>query len=129
MLDDLKSLAHELNIADDVSFEGFVSNPFKFMRNADLFVLSSRFEGLPGVLIQTLACGCPVVSTDCPSGPNEILESDRHGLLVPVGDVGAMADAILFQLDTTHDRSSLEARGRFFSEKRAINQYRNVLLN
>lgn len=128
MLADLKSLARKLNIADDVSFEGFVQNPFKFMRQADLFVLSSRYEGLPGVLVQALACGCPVVSTDCPSGPREILESEKHGMLVPVADVDAMAKAILTQLDKTHDRSLLEQRGRFFSEEEAVENYKNVLL-
>ena len=90
----LEALASELGLGDDVSFPGFVDNPFAYMRRASLYVLSSRFEGLPGVLIQALACGCPVVSTDCPSGPSEILDGGRYGPLVPVGDAPALACAV-----------------------------------
>jgi glycosyltransferase involved in cell wall biosynthesis len=68
-----------------VGFEGFVANPFAYMSRASVFVLSSAWEGLPSVLIQAMACGCPVVSTDCPSGPSEILERGVFGPLVPVG--------------------------------------------
>ena len=87
-------LADDLGINDDVYLAGFQENPFKFMSKAGVFVLASKFEGLPGVLIQALACGAPVVSTDCPSGPREILEDGKWGPLVPVGDVDRMADEI-----------------------------------
>lgn len=90
----LEELSKELGIDRDVSLAGFQENPFSFMARAGVFVLASRFEGLPGVLIQALACGCPVVSTDCPSGPREILDGGRWGSLVPVGDVDALAQAI-----------------------------------
>ena len=95
---ELEALVSELGLASDVSLPGFHKNPFAFMARARLFVLSSAWEGLPGALIQALACGCPVVSTDCPSGPREILQDGRLGRLVPVGDSTSMADAILESL-------------------------------
>jgi glycosyltransferase involved in cell wall biosynthesis len=91
----LERLAAELGVAADVDMPGFDPNPFRYMKRAGVFVLSSRYEGLPNVLIQALACGCPVVSTDCPSGPSEILDGGRYGVLVPVDDVEAMARAIV----------------------------------
>jgi len=91
----LERLAAELGVAADVDMPGFDPNPFRYMNRAGVFVLSSRYEGLPNVLIQALACGCPVVSTDCPSGPSEILDGGRYGVLVPVDDVEAMAQAIV----------------------------------
>ena len=90
----LETLALELGIADNVSLEGFASNPFAFMSHSALFVMSSQFEGFGNVLVEALACGCPVVSTDCPSGPSEILAGGRWGRLAPVGDVGALASAM-----------------------------------
>ena len=84
---ELEDLADELGIAADVQMPGFVDNPLAFMGKASLFVLSSRFEGLPTVLIEAMACGTPVVATDCPSGPREILEGGELGGLVPIGDV------------------------------------------
>jgi len=96
---ELEALISRLGLAADVSLPGFQENPFAFMARARLFVLSSASEGLPGVLIQALACGCPVVSTDCPSGPREILQDGRLGRLVPVGDDTEMAEAISESLD------------------------------
>jgi glycosyltransferase involved in cell wall biosynthesis len=80
-----------------------------------VFVLSSRYEGLPNALIEALACGAPVVSTDCPSGPREILDDGRFGRLTPVGDDSAMAQAILATLDHPVDRAVSKARGLEFS--------------
>jgi glycosyltransferase involved in cell wall biosynthesis len=90
----LESLVRDLALETDVGLPGWVTNPYPFMVRADLFVLSSKWEGLPGVLIEALYCGVPVVSTDCPSGPSEILEGGKYGRLVPVGDVEALAGAI-----------------------------------
>jgi glycosyltransferase involved in cell wall biosynthesis len=90
----LLALAAELGIADDVDFPGFQANPYAFMARADLFVLSSRWEGMPVVLVEALALHTPVVSTDCPSGPRELLAGTDLGALVPVGAVDAMARAI-----------------------------------
>lgn len=96
---ELETLAQQLGIASEVSMPGFVENPFAYMRRAAVFVLSSRYEGFPNVLVQAMACGCPVVSTDCPSGPSEVLDGGRYGHLVPVGDAKAMAEAVLRVLD------------------------------
>jgi glycosyltransferase involved in cell wall biosynthesis len=90
----LEELIRSSGLQNLVDLPGFDTNPFAFMKNASLFVLSSKWEGLPGVLIQALACGCPVVSTDCLSGPSEILKDGEYGYLVPVGDVNAMAEAM-----------------------------------
>jgi glycosyltransferase involved in cell wall biosynthesis len=123
----LLRLAIELGCPDDVSLPGFTHNPFCFMANASVFVLSSLHEGLPGVLIQALACGVPVVSTDCPSGPREILEGGRHGRLVALGDFAAMADAITEALERPGDGAARMARGRQFSVERAVDRYLGLL--
>lgn len=91
----LERLIHQLNLQEWVWMPGFEQNPFKYMRRASVFVLSSRREGLPNSLIEAMACGCPVVSTSCPSGPDEILEGGKYGELVPVEDADALAQAIL----------------------------------
>lgn len=90
----LLALAGTLGIAADIDLPGFVKNPHAYLSRASLFVLSSRWEGLPGVLIEALACGVRVVSTDCPSGPREILADGTYGELVPVGDPKALAGAM-----------------------------------
>jgi glycosyltransferase involved in cell wall biosynthesis len=125
---EVRSLASQHPIAEDVLFAGFVANPFAYMARASLFVLSSAYEGLPGVLIQALACGCPVVSTDCPSGPMEILDGGRYGALVPVGNETAMAEAIATTLDNPIDAAVLKARADYFSIDQAIDGYLRLLL-
>jgi len=91
----LEALVRDLGLEKDVALPGFVDNPYKYMKRAALFVLSSRWEGLPTVLIEALALGTPVVSTDCPSGPREILENGKLGKLVPAGNVKALASAVM----------------------------------
>lgn len=95
----LKALANRLGLSSEVCLLGFSENPFPYYKKSSVFVLSSLWEGLPTVLIEALACGCPVVSTDCPSGPFEILDGGNYGHLVPVGDIAAMAEAILSVLN------------------------------
>ena len=124
---ELEALARELGVADDVALPGFVLNPFPYMARASLFVLSSAWEGLPGVLIEALACGCPVVSTDCPSGPAEILDGGTYGPLVPVGNERALAEAMLSVLNTPPDREELRARATMFSIEPAVDRYVDVL--
>jgi len=124
----LLALAGELGIAEDVALPGFQPNPFAYMARASLFVLSSAWEGLPGVLVQALACGCPVVSTDCPSGPAEILEQGEYGRLVAVGDEAALAEAIGSTLDNPPERDKLRARGADFSIDLSVDRHLDVLL-
>lgn len=119
----LVKLSHELGIAHRVDFPGFHRNPFAFMAKSRLFVLSSIHEGMPNVLIQAMACGTPVVSMDCPSGPREVLEDGRWGPLVPVGDVRALADAILATIDRPLPASSLTTRAAAFSAAVSIRAY------
>ena len=96
---EIARLGLELGPHGNVHMPGFDPNPFRYMSRSDVFVLASEREGLPGVLIQALACGARVVSTDCPSGPAEILSDGRFGRLIPVGDVDAMGRAIVETLD------------------------------
>lgn len=98
----LEAAVIELGLTDAVSLPGFVLNPYAYMARSATFALSSRWEGLPTVLIEALACGARVVSTDCPSGPREILRDGLYGTLVPVGDPAALAAAL---------EASLQARG------------------
>ena len=114
----LQQQAEKLKIDSDVSLHGFADNPFKYLKNANVFALSSFYEGLPTVLIEALACGCPVVSTDCPSGPNEILENGRYGALVPVDNDEAFANALLTAL--TQELGSSEAHQSY---KKGLQDY------
>jgi glycosyltransferase involved in cell wall biosynthesis len=116
-----------LGLEDVVALPGFVENPYAFMRAASLFVLSSRWEGFPTVLIEALACGCPVVATDCPSGPSEILGGGRWGRLMAVGDASALATAILDTMTHPAPVAALEARATTFSYDRAIASYVELL--
>ena len=97
----LESLIDSLQLHNDVSLPGFVANPYSFLKHCSLFVLSSRWEGLPTVLIEAIACGAPVISTDCPSGPREILRNGELGSLVPVNDKEALATSIIRQISKT----------------------------
>ncbi len=125
--DELEQLARRLDVADDVSMPGFTSNPFAFMSKADVFVLSSAYEGLGNVLIEAMACGCPVVSTDCPSGPREILEDGRYGPLVGVADAEGLAEAIGRVLDRPTDKEKLQSRAKMFTVERATRKYLDLL--
>ena len=122
----LLARAEELGIAELVDLPGFQSNPYPLMKNAQVFVLSSIHEGLPLVLVEALACGTPVVSTDCPNGPREVLEDGKWGQLVPMGDAQTMADAILSALDEPADPSALVARARCFSARSIALEYIRV---
>jgi glycosyltransferase involved in cell wall biosynthesis len=124
----LKEMARTLQVGNYVSFAGYVENRLPFIAGADVFALASRSEGLPMVLLEAMACGVPVVSTDCPGeGPSFALEEGRAGLLVPVGDVPALALAILRVLSESPLRDSLVAKGhervRDFTPQRVAEAY------
>lgn len=122
---DIECLAQKLNVEQDVELPGFVDNPYSYMRHAALVVMSSRWEGFGNVLVEAMACGTPVVSTDCPGGPREILEGGKWGRLVPPGDSTALAHAILNSLQDP----GLDPRERafHFSVNRAADSYLNLL--
>jgi glycosyltransferase involved in cell wall biosynthesis len=119
----LEKLIEDLGIGADVRLLGFQKNPFAFMARAAVFVLSSAWEGLGNVLIEALACGCPVVSTDCPHGPSEILEKGRYGALVPVGDPEELARAIGEAIDRPGDPQAGLRRARAFDIRNIADQY------
>jgi glycosyltransferase involved in cell wall biosynthesis len=122
----LELFVKELGLSSQVQLPGFVKNPYPYMLQSRLLVLSSRWEGLPNVLVESLACGTPVVSTDCRSGPREILDNGRFGRLVPVGDADALAQAILESLHTTPDRSFLKKRAQDFSLEESVGKYTRI---
>lgn len=120
----LQALADDLGIGSRVSLHGRVSSIAPWLSRARAFVLSSRREGLPAVLIEALSVGTPIVSTRCPSGPDEILENGRWGRLVEVGDVAGLAQAISETLSAAPpDRRALQARAAQFSLDAALEQY------
>ena len=123
----LRALASELEIADSVIFPGFFPNPASFYATADLFVLSSDYEGLPTVLIEALSFGVPVVSTDCPFGPAEILGNNQYGTLTPVGDPEALARALTDALDAPVDAAALRQRAADFAPEVIGSKYLNLL--
>jgi glycosyltransferase involved in cell wall biosynthesis len=125
----LESLARQLGLIEDVAFCGFVANPYAWMAKSRLVVASSKWEGLPTVLIEAMATGTPVVSTDCPSGPHEILDGGTFGTLVPVGNADALADAITAALGTANDPARLQRRAQTFSVDSAVDAYLQTLFN
>ncbi len=123
----LEALAVKLGLKDDIDLPGFVTNPFAYMSKAALFVLSSAWEGFGNVLAEAMALGVPVVSTDCPSGPREILQDGRYGPLVPVGDAGALAKAMIDVLDHPPDRAFLQSASERFRVDKCGEAYLQVL--
>ena len=123
----LENQVEKLNLQADVALPGFVDNPYSYMSRAAVYVMSSRWEGLPTVLIEALYCGASIVSTDCPSGPNEILAGGKYGKLVPVGDVTALAKAIETSL-TNKMSSPGRSSWYHYSLEGIMEQYLDLLL-
>lgn len=123
----LETLVSQLGLGNDVALPGFVANPFAYMARASVFVLSSRWEGLPTVLIEAMACGVPVVSTDCPSGPREILEGGRWGQLVPVANVSALAKVLPLTIDK-FDVPDVMIRAMDFGVDQSVQKYLTLML-
>jgi glycosyltransferase involved in cell wall biosynthesis len=124
----LAALAEELGIADRVRFAGFRKNPFALFARARLFVLASTREGLPTVLIEAMATGCPIVSTDCPHGPREILADGRYGRLVPMRDPDALAMAIREALASPTPQTLLAERTRDFTTDKLVDRHLAALI-
>lgn len=127
----LQELVRDLGMEDKVSLAGFQGNPYQFLSRADIFVLSSAYEGLPMVILEAMACGVPVISTDCRSGPREILQGGRCGLLVPVGDEDALSKGIVTLLRDRTLRENFSKAGRErakdFSVSEVGAQYINII--
>lgn len=123
----LRALARELGLDGRVIFAGFHADPAPFYATADLFVLSSDHEGFGNVIVEALSFGLPVVSTDCPSGPAEILGQGRWGRLVLVGDAAALAEAMAVALTAPADKGALRARAADFAPEIAARRYLDLL--
>ena len=124
----LRQLIDRLDLARDADMPGFDANPYAYMSRAAVFVLSSAWEGLPTVLIEAMACGTPVVATDCRSGPADILVGGRFGELVPVADPAALAAAILRTLEQPPSPPALRMRAGDFSIEHAVDRYADLAL-
>ena len=126
----LMQLADRMGISPNVAFLDFQQNPFRYMARSSVFVLASLQEGFGNVIIEAMACGAPVVSTDCPAGPGEIIENMKNGILVPVGDEKSMANAILKVLHDPVLAEKLSTAGReraeFFSVAKSVGEYEKV---
>jgi len=119
----LEQLATELGVAEDVNLPGFIANPYCYLNHADLFVLSSKYEGSPVALMEAQGVGVPAVATDAPSGSREILDNGRYGKLCPVGDSDCIADAILETLDNPLPRKLLQQAAQRYSTKISADAY------
>ena len=113
----LERLSRDLSVDDIVEFVGYQPNPYAYMERSDLFILSSRSEGLPNVVLESMSLGVPTISTDCNYGPREIIEDEKNGILVPVGDPNAIADAIVRLLGSDKFRSSISKNAMATSQE------------
>ena len=120
---ELEALIKKMNLGDLVSLPGYEKNPYRYFRAAELFVLSSDYEGLPGVLIEALACGCKCVSTDCENGPAEILENGKYGWLSPVASKELLTSAMQNALSSSADKNKLIERANDFQSDKISNRY------
>jgi glycosyltransferase involved in cell wall biosynthesis len=124
---ELERLARALGVAEDVELAGFVDNPFAYLGRARLFASASLAEGSPNALTEALALGVPVVSSDCRSGPREILQDGRYGTLVPVGDEAALAAAMLDALRTPYDPAFLKQATLAYTLEGSASEYAAIL--
>jgi len=127
--ENLLSLAQEIQLDEVIDFPGYVDNPYKYMRQADVLAVTSSLEGFGNVLVESMAVGTPVVSTDCPVGPSEILEGGKWGPLVPVGDESALATAIEDTLADPPEREKLIERAQDFDSETIAEEYTEVLFS
>lgn len=123
----LLALAGELGLSDDFTLPGFVSNPYPYMKNAAVFVLSSAWEGFGNVLVEAMALGTPVVSTNCKSGPAEILEDGKYGRLVETGDVSGLAEAMLAAVEYPPEPEGPRRRASEFTLEKSLSGYMELL--
>ncbi|MDB4446578.1 glycosyltransferase [Akkermansiaceae bacterium] len=129
---ELRKKIEDLGLEDSVELLGFQANPFAFMAAADIFILSSAWEGFGNVVVEAMACGTPVVSTRCPFGPEEILAGGEYGLMADVGDSKDLAERILELVEDSERRADLAEKGRIrardFLPHGITRQYENIFL-
>ena len=123
----LEKEIEELGLTEDVDLPGYVDNPYSYMKKSSVFVLSSAWEGFGNVLVEAMAVGTTVVSTDCPSGPAEILNHGEFGLLVPVGDIQALAGAVVAAIKNPVEPDILIGRAGDFSVDKAVDKYLEII--
>lgn len=127
----LTSMAESLSLSDRVHFPGNFKNPNRVLKNAELFVLSSRFEGFPMALVEAMSCGLPVVSFDCPTGPSDIITNRHDGILVPAGDVLALVEAMDSMMEDDKKRLTLGQNAmrvtQTFSLEKVMEQWNDVI--
>jgi len=130
--ENLVNMVNTLGLKNDVEFLGFQRNPFKYMARSSLFISASRYEGFGNVLVEAMALGLPVISTDCPSGPAEIIEHGKNGILVPIEDEGRLERTIVKLLTNDELRRKLSSeakiRAQYFALDKRVEQYRDVFL-
>lgn len=126
--DKINNMIDDLSLSDEVKLAGIVENPFQYLSRASMFVLSSLYEGFPSVLVEAMACGIPVVSTDCPSGPREILEDGKLGRLVPVGNAEALGRAIIDTIKDPYPLQVTQNKAMEFNVDDCTLNYLQVLL-
>ncbi|GAB6182613.1 glycosyltransferase [Thermodesulfovibrio hydrogeniphilus] len=130
--ENLKNLVREMQLTERVDFLGFQTNPYKWMKNADIFILPSNYEGFPGVLLEAMVCGVPVISTDCPYGPKEIIDNEVNGILIPTDNVTALVEAIKKLLFNGELREKLVLNGFQkaikFDISKVIKDYEEILI-
>lgn len=128
----LERLIGESGLGSCVQLPGFVKNPYPYMKNANLFVISSLYEGFPNALLEAMACGTPVVSTACPSGPDEIITNGINGLLVPVADESALYSAMVSALYNADYGNSMAEKAQSdvlkYSVKKIVGRYEDMLM-
>ena len=127
MRHEIEQLIKKEELFSIVKLVGFQDNPLKYYSRADVFVLSSYVEGLPNVLVEAMMCGCTPVSTDCPTGPREVLQNEKYGYLVPMHNPKAMAEGIKEALENPIPSERLRDGVKAFSEDEVFNQYKKVL--
>ena len=124
---ELQAMIDTRGLQDAVKLVGYVTNPLKYFAKADVFVLSSLVEGLPNVLVEAMMCGCTPVSTNCPTGPSEVLQDGKYGYLVPMHDPQTMAAAIERALDNPIPKALLDEAVAPFEENRVIDRHFEML--